>query len=179
MNVKSDFVKISFMEEAELDAVDWALLDALQQDAALSNQALAARVHVSPPTALRRVRRLHELGLIERQVAVLNEDAVARRLGHGLSVIAEVSLDRQGSEWLDAFERRAVQEAAVQQCWRVSPGPDFVLVLRVRDMPGWHALAQRLFTQDANVRNVKTFFAVHRGKFEMRLPLDKEKEAGR
>ena len=40
------------MEEAELDAVDWALLDALQQDAALSNQALAARVHVSPPTAL-------------------------------------------------------------------------------------------------------------------------------
>ena len=159
------------MEEAELDAVDWALLDALQQDAALSNQALAARVHVSPPTALRRVRRLHELGLIERQVA--------RRLGHGLSVIAEVSLDRQGSEWLDAFERRAVQEAAVQQCWRVSPGPDFVLVLRVRDMSGWHALAQRLFTQDANVRNVKTFFAVHRGKFETRLPLDKEKEAGR
>ena len=65
------------MEEAELDAVDWALLDTLQQDAALSNQALAARVHVSPPTALRRVRRLHELGLIERQVAVLNEDAVA------------------------------------------------------------------------------------------------------
>ena len=90
-----------------------------------------------------------------------------------------MSLDRQGSEWLDAFERRAVQEAAVQQCWRVSPGPDFVLVLRVRDMSGWHALAQRLFTQDANVRNVKTFFAVHRGKFETRLPLDKEKEAGR
>ena len=67
----------------------------------------------------------------------------------------------------------------MQQCWRVSPGPDFVLVLRVRDMPGWHALAQRLFTQDANVRNVKTFFTVHRGKFETRLLLDKEKEAGR
>ncbi|MDO5088097.1 MAG: Lrp/AsnC family transcriptional regulator, partial [Comamonadaceae bacterium] len=120
------------MEENDLDETDWALLAQLQQDASLSNQALAERVHVSPPTALRRVRRLRALGLIERQVAVLAEDAVAARLGHGLSAIAEVSLDRQGEEHLAAFEQRAVQDAAVQQCWRVSPGPDFVLVLRVR-----------------------------------------------
>ena len=49
----------------------------------------------------------------------------------------------------------------MQQCYRVSPGPDFVLVLQVADMPAYHALVQRLFTQDANVRNVKTFFSVH------------------
>lgn len=159
------------MQENDLDETDWALLAQLQQDASLSNQALAARVHVSPPTALRRVRRLHALGLIERQVAVLAEDAVAARLGHGLSAIAEVSLDRQGEEHLAAFEQRAVQDAAVQQCWRVAPGPDFVLVLRVRDMPAYQQLAQRLFTQDANVRNVRTFFAVRRAKFGTQVPL--------
>ena len=154
-----------------MDLRDWALLDALQQDASLSNQALAERVGLSAPTTLRRVRRLRELGLIERQVAILNEDAVAARQGHGLSVIAEVSLERQGSEHLDAFEQRAVQEAQVQQCWRVSPGPDFVLVVRVPDMPAWHELTRRLFSQDANVRNVRAFFAVRRGKFDTRLPL--------
>jgi hypothetical protein len=59
----------------------------------------------------------------------------------------------------------------VQQCWRVSPGPDFVLVVRVPDMPGYLALAQRLFHGDANVRNVKAFFSLKRGKFAPRVPL--------
>jgi len=62
-------------------------------------------------------------------------------------------------------------EPAVQQCYRVSPGPDFVLVVHTKDMPGYQALTQRLFTQDANVRNVKTFFSVHRSKFGAELPL--------
>lgn len=151
----------------DLDATDLRLLDALQQDASRSNQALAEAVGVSPATALRRVRRLVESGVIERQVALLSPKA----LGAGLTAIAEVTLDRQGAEHLAAFEMRAVAEAAVQQCYRVSPGPDLVLVCQVQDMPAWHALVQRLFTEDANVRNVKTFFAVHRAKFEPRVPL--------
>jgi Lrp/AsnC family leucine-responsive transcriptional regulator len=38
-------------------------------------------------------------------------------------------------------------------------------------MPAYHALVQRLFTADANVRNVKSFFSVHRAKFETRTLL--------
>lgn len=159
------------MEEITLDTTDWQLLDLLQRDASLSNQALAARVHVSPPTCLRRVKRLREAGLIERQVALLQPERLAALQGHGLACIVEVTLDRQGAEWLDAFQARAVAEDGVQQCWRVAPGPDFVLVLQVRDMPGYLTLAQRLFTQDANVRNVKAFFATQRAKFETKLPL--------
>jgi Lrp/AsnC family transcriptional regulator, leucine-responsive regulatory protein len=49
--------------------------------------------------------------------------------------------------------------------------PDFVLVLHVADMPAYHALVQRLFTQDANVRNVKAYFSVKRAKFDPRLAL--------
>ena len=44
-------------------------------------------------------------------------------------------------------------------------------MLQVPDMPAYHALVQRLFTQDANVRNVKAFFSVHRAKFEPGLAL--------
>ena len=132
---------------------------------------MAERVGVSPPTALRRVRRLHEQGLITGQIALLDEDRVAALQGHGLTALVEVSLDQQGAEHLAAFERRAVQDDAVQQCYRVAPGPDFVLVVRVRDMPGYQALAERLFTQDANVRNVRAFFSVKRAKFQPQVPL--------
>ena len=159
------------MQSITLDAIDLQLLDLLQHDAAQSNQALAERVHVSPPTCLRRVRRLHTLGLIERQVAIVPPARLAALVGHGLSAIVEVTLDRQDAEQLDAFEARAVADAAVQQCWRVSPGPDFVLVTHTRDMPSYLALAQRLFTQDANVRNVKAFFGVKRAKFSTAVPV--------
>ncbi len=150
-----------------LDATDLKILDQLQRDASLTNQALAEQVHTSPATCLRRVKSLLDSGVIERRVALLSEAA----LGHGLTAIVEVSLDRQSAESLADFEARAVAEGAVQQCHRVSPGPDFVLVVQVADMAAYHALVERLFTQDANVRNVKAFFSVRRAKFETRIAL--------
>lgn len=159
------------MEHNSLDAIDLQLLDSLQRDANQTNVALAEKVNVSPPTCLRRVRRLVEGGWIERQVAVLSADRLGASLGHGLTALVEVSLDQQGSEHLDAFEARAVAYDAVQQCWRVSPGPDFMLVVQARDMPHYLAISQTLFTQHANVRNVKAFFATKRAKFTTTLPV--------
>lgn len=154
-----------------MDDIDLQLLDLLQRDASLSNQTLAERVNVSPPTCLRRVRRLHEEGIIERQVALLQPERLAALVGHGLTAWVEVTLDRQDAQALDRFEARAVAEDAVQQCWRVSPGPDFMLSTYTRDMPDYLALTQRLFTQDSNVRNVRAFFATKRAKFETKIPV--------
>lgn len=154
------------MEQITLDETDIRLLDQLQNDASLSNQALAQQVHVSPPTCLRRVKRLTDAGLIERQIAILSTDRLAPVLGFGLTAIVEITLDRQDAGRLDAFEARVSLDDAVQQCYRVSPGPDFCLVVATSDMPGYLALAQRLFTFDANVRNVKAFFSIKRSKFE-------------
>ena len=159
------------MQRIDLDALDLTLLDRLQDDASESNQALAKRVHISAPTCLRRVKRLKDAGLIERQIAVLDPDRLASHMGHGLTAIVEITLDRQDQQALEAFELRVAPDAAVQQCYRVSPGPDFILVVHAADMPAYLALAQRLFTSDANVRNVKAFFSLKRAKFEPRLPL--------
>ena len=151
----------------DFDTTDIRLLDLLQTDASLSNQDLAERAHTSPATALRRVRRLVDAGVIERRVALLDP----HKLAEGLTALVEIALDRQGAEHLQAFEERAVADPAVQQCYRVSPGPDFMLVLHVADMAAYHLLVQRLFTQDANVRNVKAFFSVKRAKFDPRIRL--------
>jgi Lrp/AsnC family leucine-responsive transcriptional regulator len=151
----------------DMDALDLKILAQLQEDASLSNQALADRVHASPATTLRRVRRLREQGWIERIQAVLAPQA----LGPMLTGIVEVSLAEQNTEAWQRFEQLALQEPAVQQCYRVSPGPDFIVVLTVHDMPAYHRLADRLFTRHAGVRAVRTFFSVHRAKFSAHLPL--------
>ncbi|OZI40398.1 AsnC family transcriptional regulator [Bordetella genomosp. 1] len=150
-----------------LDDLDRRILEQLQQDSSLTNQDLAERVHASPPTCLRRVRRLVETGVIEKQVAILAPAA----LGSTLTAIVEITLDVQAAERLDEFEAALMAEPAVLQCYRVSPGPDFVVIVQVRDMPAYHALAHRAFTAHANVRNVRTFFSVHRAKFETRIAL--------
>jgi DNA-binding Lrp family transcriptional regulator len=154
-----------------LDEADLRLLDLLQHDASVSNQTLAERAGMSATTCHRRVRRLRDEGFIERQVAVLSHQRMAEVLGWGLAALVEITLDVQTQESLDAFEQRAVATPEVQQCWRVSPGPDFVLVLQVADMPAYQAVARHLFTQDSQVRNVRAFFSVKRAKFETRLPL--------
>ena len=159
------------MEQITIDDTDIKLLVAMQTDSSLSNQALAELAHISPPTGLRRIKRLRDAGLIEREVALLNPDKLAHIIGHGLTAVVEITLDRQGDEQLSVFEQRVNGDAGVQQCYRVSPGPDFILVVHVVDMPAYLALSQRLFTGDANVRNVKAFFSIKRSKFEPKVLL--------
>lgn len=159
------------MDSEFLDTTDLRLLELLQDDCSRHNQALAALAHVSPPTSLRRIKRLREAGIIEREVAILQPERLAAVIGSGLTALVEITLERQGAEHLDAFEAHVLPDAAVQQCYRVSPGPDFMLVVHTQNMPAYLALAQRLFTASANVRNVKAFFSVKRAKFDPRLPL--------
>ncbi len=149
-----------------LDDTDRRILNLMQRDCALTNQELAERVHVSAPTCLRRVRRLVEAGVIERQIAIVSPEA----LPTGLTAIVEVTLERQSAELLEQFEHHLKEEAAVQQCYRVSAGPDFVLVVYVADMGAYHAFAHRVLSAHANVRNVRSFFSVRRSKFAPSIP---------
>ena len=145
-----------------MDDVDRRILNALQLDSSHTNAELAELVHVSPPTCLRRVKHLTEAGIIARQVAIVAPDKVGARL----TAIVEISLDVQAAERMDQFEAVVAADAAVLQCYRVAPGPDFVLIIQLADMPAYHALAHRLFATHANVRNVKTYFSTFRSKFE-------------
>jgi Lrp/AsnC family transcriptional regulator, leucine-responsive regulatory protein len=155
----SDFV--------QLDDLDRRILDCLQTNTGQTNHELAAVVHASAPTCLRRVKRLTELGVIERQVAILNPE----KLGPSLSAVVEITLDVQTVERYAEFEALVQKESAVLQCYRVSPGPDFILIIQVADMPAYHVLAHRLFTAHANIRNVRSFFATHRSKFDTRVAI--------
>lgn len=150
-----------------LDELDRRILNALQADSSRTNAELAELVHVSPPTCLRRVKQLTERGVIERQVAIVAPEMV----GANLTAIVEITLDVQAAERMAEFETLVAGDAAVLQCYRVAPGPDFVLVVQVADMPAYHALAHRLFTTHANVRNVKAYFSTFRSKFDTRIAI--------
>ncbi len=158
-------------ENTPLDALDLQLLRLLQADASGSIQALAEATGSSATTCHRRIKRLEDEGYIERRVALLSLDRLKQARAVGLQALVEVTLDPQTQDNLARFEAAAVADAAVQQCWRTSPGPDFFLVLALDDMDDYHAVGQRLFTATLNVRNVRTFFATRRAKCLPGVPL--------
>jgi Lrp/AsnC family leucine-responsive transcriptional regulator len=139
-------------------------------DASLSNQALAERVFTSPPTCLRRVKRLRDAGLIERQVAILNPERLAQTLGHGLTPLwKSPGPPGRRTRWT-AFENRVAPDDGRAAVLPRVAGAGLCAGGAHPHMPDYHALAQRLFTSDANVRNVKAFFSIKRSKFGAELP---------
>lgn len=145
-----------------LDDLDRRILEQLQTDASMTNQELAERVFASAPTCLRRVRQLEEAGVIQKRIVLVDSDKIAP----SLTAIVEINLMQQSAEVFNEFEQRLVGEKAILQCYRVSSGPDFVVIMQVPDMNAYHALVSRLFTSSHHVRNVRTFFSTHRSKFE-------------
>jgi Lrp/AsnC family leucine-responsive transcriptional regulator len=157
--------------DLDLDDLDLRILAILQTDSSLTNVELAERALASAPTCMRRVRRLKERGVIRREIAILDHG----KIGSTVTAIIEISLDRQAAEDLDAFEASVCAEPAVTQCYRVSPGPDFVVIVDVADMPAYDEFARRLFTSSSNIRNVRTFFSTRRAKFEANAPVDRRR----
>lgn len=155
----------------KLDSLDIKLLDLLQKDASLTYQELASLTHTSTPTCQRRVSKLRLTGVIKRIVAQLDQSIV----GVPLTAILEVTLLTQNAEALDSFESLVSEIDAVQQCYRVSTGPDFVLVIAVTDMSRYHEFVHRYLTANNLVRNIRTFFSIHRSKFEVGVPLSSTK----
>jgi Lrp/AsnC family leucine-responsive transcriptional regulator len=150
-----------------LDPIDRRILDALQGDNQMTNLALAARVGLSPPACLKRVRQLRAAGVIVRDVALVDPEMV----GQTIVAFVGVELERQREDVLAAFERKISQEPEVQQCYFVSGEIDYLLVVTCRDMNAYNEFARRVLANEHNIRRFRTSFNLARVKYETRVPL--------
>ena len=114
---------------AQLDAIDVAILDALQADGRLTNLDLAQRVHLSPSACLRRVKHLEDAGVIAQYVALLNPKAVG---AHGTSFTI-INLETMSNELLEAFERSVRDEPRILDCYYVAGSNDYLIRFAYRD----------------------------------------------
>lgn len=151
-----------------LDKVDRRILKILQTNNQITNLQLAEMVHLSPPTCLRRVRRLRDEKIIVADVSLVDP----ARVGKALFVFVEVVLERQTEALQDEFERKMRKAPEVSQCYMVSGETDFLLVVQIADMKAYHAFVRRVLTNDPNIRNFRSQFAMNRCKFETEIDLD-------
>jgi len=152
----------------ELDKIDRRILAILQRDNRLTNLDLAARVRLSPPTCLRRVRRLREEKVIVADVALLDPRLIDRRL----FAFVEVVLERQTEHLQQAFEKKIERADEIMQCFMVSGHVDFIIVVQVADMDEYHRFVRRILMNDPNIRVFRTLFAMNRTKYRTAISLE-------
>ena len=156
------------MQTPDLDQLDIAILACLQEDARTIAETIGAKVGLSAAAVQRRIKRLREAGVIEREVAVLSPEA----LGLSMTFVVMVELERENLAVLDAFRRQVLADDCVQQCYYVTGNADFVLVVTCPDMAGFEAFTRRMFFDNPNVRHFTTSVAMDRVKVGLSLPLD-------
>lgn len=150
-----------------LDRTDRALLRQLQRDAAVSNVALAERVHLSPAACLRRVERLKAAGYIRGTVALLEP----RALDAGTLVLIGVVLDRSTPESFAAFEKAVQTVSGCMECHVVTGEFDYFLMVRTRDGESYNRLHAQQLLYLPGVRQIRSFMVLKQVLSTTQIPL--------
>jgi Lrp/AsnC family leucine-responsive transcriptional regulator len=150
-----------------MDAIDLRILARLQHDARISNVELARAVNLSPSPCLARVRALEGAGYIDRYVTLLD----AKKLGLGVSVLVQVTLEKQIEPALGTFERAVRERPEVMECYLMTGDADYLLRVLVPDVPAFERFILEFLTKVPGVGNIKSSFALKQVKYQTELPL--------
>jgi Lrp/AsnC family leucine-responsive transcriptional regulator len=155
------------VQPPDLDQMDHAILAHLQTDARTIAETIGARVGLSAAAVQRRIKRLRQAGVIEREVAVLDPGT----LGYAMTFIVAVEMERERTEVIEDFQRQVLADDAVQQCYYVTGTADFVLVVTCRDMADFEEFTRRMFFTNGEVRHFTTSVVMNRMKVGLTVPL--------
>ncbi len=150
-----------------MDPIDLRILERLQNDARISNVELARAVNLSPSPCLARVRALEREGVIERYVSLLD----AKKLGLTVSVLVQVTLEKQIEPALEAFETAVRERPEVMECYLMTGDADYLLRVLVPDVPAFERFILDFLSRIPGVGNIKSSFALKQVKYQTALPL--------
>lgn len=157
----------------DLDATDLRILELLQADARIANVDLARKVHLSPSPCLARVRALEESGIVSRYVTLLDP----KRLGLTVSVLVQVTLEKQIEPALEAFEKAVRERPEVMECYLMTGDADYLLRVVVPDVPAFERFILDFLSKVPGVGNIKSSFALKQVKYNTALPLPRASAA--
>jgi Lrp/AsnC family transcriptional regulator len=149
-----------------MDAIDRKILAVLQKDASLSVAEIGNRVGLSSTPCWKRIQRLEAEGVIQRRVAVVDQD----KLGLGVTVFVSIETGDHSEEWLKRFAEVVSALPEVMEFYRMAGDVDYMLRVVVPDIPGYDAFYKRLIAT-VPLKNVTSRFAMEKIKSTTELPI--------
>lgn len=148
-----------------MDDKDLEILKLVQSNTRLTGEAIGEEIGLSPPAVQKRLQKLRELGVVEKEIAVLS----AAKLDRKMTVIAQVMLERENRMQLDNFKRMMLGAPAVQQCYYATGEADFILVIIVRDIAEYEEFTQEYFFDESNVSKFTSSIVMDRVKVSLNI----------
>lgn len=152
--------------QPKLDPTDRQILAALQFDATQSLESIAERLNVSLNTVWRRVRRLESDGVIEKRVALLDND----RLGLPLTAFVQIRTDNHSAQWAADLTAAVTAIPEIVEFYRLAGEVDYILKMIVASVADYDRVYQQLISR-VKISNVSASFAMEKLKFTTELPL--------
>ena len=149
-----------------MDAIDRKILSALQEDASLSVAEIGSRVGLSSTPCWKRIQRLESDGVIQRRVALVDQD----KLGLGVTVFVSIETGDHSQAWLDRFAELVGAMPEVMEFYRMAGDVDYMLRVVVPDIAGYDLFYKRLIGT-VPLKNVTSRFAMERIKSTTALPI--------
>lgn len=157
--------KITIMEHI-LDEIDRAILRLLQTDASLSVDDISASVHLSRNACWRRIKAMEQSGVIRARVALVNPASV----GVPLTVMVLIRTNAHDAKWMAQFQAALQGFPEVVGAYRMTGELDYVLRVRVADVPAYDSFYKRL-TARISVSDISASFVMEEIKDTTALPL--------
>jgi len=143
-----------------MDDNDLHILRLVQGNARLTAETISQDVGLSPAAVQKRLKKLRETGVIEKEIAVLSP----AKLGREMTILVEVILERENRAHLDSFKRKMRNAPCVQQCYYTTGEADFMLILVVSDIQEYEVFTQEHFFDESNISRFKTSIVMDRVK---------------
>jgi Lrp/AsnC family transcriptional regulator, leucine-responsive regulatory protein len=141
----------------KIDKIDEKLLALLENDASLTIKQLASHLHLSATPVHERIKKLKKAGIIESIKAQINR----HKVGLGMMIICEVSMDSHTQESIDRFEKEVGKLNEVIECLHVSGQHDYILKVVLPDMNSYREFLMQKLSKIPAVGNVNSSFVLH------------------
>jgi Lrp/AsnC family transcriptional regulator len=149
-----------------MDTIDRKILSMLQEDASRSVAEIGKEVGLSATPCWKRIQRLEADGIIQKRVALVNE----QKVGLGITVFVSIETGDHSTEWLDHFAREISAMPQVMEFYRMAGDVDYMLRVVVPDVQSYDAFYKQLIAV-VPLRNVTTRFAMEKIKATTALPI--------
>lgn len=150
-----------------MDQTDARILDALQADARLTADEIAARLGLDAADVADRIARAEADGTIQGRVTLLDP----KKAGVGVTVFVAVVVPEHSPDWLENFHRALEGFPEVMEFYRMSGQVDYLLRVAVADIDAYDRFYKKLIAA-AKLKDVSSTFAMEQVKFTTRLPLE-------
>ncbi len=153
---------------AKLDNFDNKILALMQQSNRITSDQIAEQIGLSPAAVQRRLKRLREQEMIHADVSIINPKAV----GIEVTLVVQVTLEREQANLLDNFKKEMRSNTAVQQCYYVTGSTDFILIVTAKSMKDYEDFTNEVFFNNPNIRNFQTNVVMDPVKIGLTVPIN-------